>query len=291
MEFLTTAEVASYLRIKERKIYELVREGQIPCSRVTGKHLFPRQAIDRWVMNHLSGDEPLEQPAPPVYAGSHDPLVGWALREARTELAELCDGSVDGAQRLLDGRAQVIGLHVIDPETGRFNDPVRLGLGGLRDLVMIQWAERRQGLVVAPENPAGIGGLEDVVGKRCRVATRQATAGADTLFRYLLAEAGYGMEDLRREAGVALTEDDVAVEIQTGRADCGFAVEASARRHGLGFIPLARERFDLAMRRRTYFEPSVQRLLAFTRTARFRERAQAMGGYDLGGCGEVVHNA
>lgn len=291
MEFLTTAEVASYLRIKERKIYELVREGQIPCSRVTGKLLFPRQAIDRWVMNHLSGDEWLELPAPPVYAGSHDPLVGWALREARAELAELCDGSVDGAQRLLEGRAQVIGLHVIDPESGRFNDPVQLGLGGLRDLVTIQWAERWQGLVVAPGNPLGLAGLEDIVGQRCRVATRQATAGADTLFRYLLAGAGYGVEDLRREAGVALTEDDVAVEIQTGRADCGFAVEAAARRHGLDFIPLARERFDLAMRRRTFFEPPVQRLLAFTRTARFRERAQAMGGYELGGCGEVVYNA
>jgi excisionase family DNA binding protein len=37
MDLLTTAEAADYLRLKERKLYELVSEGAIPCSKVTGK--------------------------------------------------------------------------------------------------------------------------------------------------------------------------------------------------------------------------------------------------------------
>jgi len=32
-ELMTTQEVADYLRIKERKIYDLVQRGAIPCSR------------------------------------------------------------------------------------------------------------------------------------------------------------------------------------------------------------------------------------------------------------------
>ena len=48
-DYLTTAEVADYLRLKERKVYELVRERAIPCARVTGKLLFPRRAIDAWI--------------------------------------------------------------------------------------------------------------------------------------------------------------------------------------------------------------------------------------------------
>ncbi len=40
-ELMSTREVADYLRIKERKVYDLVRERKIPCSRVTGKWLFP----------------------------------------------------------------------------------------------------------------------------------------------------------------------------------------------------------------------------------------------------------
>ena len=38
--FLTTKEVAALLRIKERKVYELVAAHAIPVSRVTGKLLF-----------------------------------------------------------------------------------------------------------------------------------------------------------------------------------------------------------------------------------------------------------
>src|SRR5699024_2554884 len=76
--YMTTQEVASYLRLKQRKIYELVRRQQIPCARITGKLLFPRQAIDLWVMRHLEGDRASAVSPPPVYAGSHDPLLEWA---------------------------------------------------------------------------------------------------------------------------------------------------------------------------------------------------------------------
>jgi len=156
---------------------------------------------------------------------------------------------------------------------------------------MIRWAERRQGLVLAPGNPLGIRTLADIADRPCRVVMRQPGAGADTLLRSLLAAAGIQLERLTRTPGVALTEDDLAVEIQADRADCGLAVEAASRRHGLEFIPLATECFDLAMRRRTYFEPPLQRLFSFTRTARFLERARAMGGYQVGDCGSVVYNA
>src|SRR3546814_13978334 len=48
-ELMTTQEVADYLRLKERKIYELVRQKRIPCTRVTGKWLFPKAEIDQWL--------------------------------------------------------------------------------------------------------------------------------------------------------------------------------------------------------------------------------------------------
>ena len=54
MDLLTTAEAADYLRLGERKLYELVAENRIPCSKVTGKWLFPRQELDRWVNSGLA---------------------------------------------------------------------------------------------------------------------------------------------------------------------------------------------------------------------------------------------
>lgn len=290
-DFMTTSEVAAYLRIKQRKIYELVREREIPCARVTGKLLFPREAIDLWVMRHIQGDRVGAIPAPPVYAGSHDPLLEWALRQSQADLGVLCNGSGDGVRRLLDNKAQIAGLHVLDSETGEYNEPSRLGLSGMPDLVTIEWARRVQGLVVAPGNPLAIKAVDDLRRAGIRVAHRQHGAGAATLFSHLLQQTGIEAEQLAMVERPSLTEDDLALEIRDGRADCGLAVQAAACRHGLDFIPLAQERFDLALRRRDYFATPMQQLIAFTRTAAFAEHAASYGGYNVAGCGAVVYNA
>lgn len=290
-EYLTTAEVAAYLRLKERKVYDLVRHGDMPCVRITGKLLFPRQMIDLWVMNHLEGDEQSSTPVAAVLAGSHDPLLEWAARESGAGLALLCRGSMDGARRLLDGRVMLAGLHVLDPQSGAYNAPAALGLGGMRDLVMIHWAVRRQGLLLPPGNPLGVRHLSDLQRPGLRVAQRQPEAGADTLFRSLLERAGVDHGSLLLSDHPSLSEDDLALAIREGQADVGVAIEAAARRHGLEFIPLHLENFDLAIRRRHYFEAPVQRLLEFARADRMHERARMLGGYDISTLGAVAYNA
>lgn len=290
-EYLTTAEVAQYLRLKERKIYDLVRQGEMPSVRVTGKLLFPRQAIDLWLMNHLEGDQAGNAQTPLVLVGSHDPLLDWVMRESGSALASLCRGSMDGVNRLVEGRAMIAGLHVLDPASGQYNQPQRLGLGGVRDLVVVHWARRQQGLLLAPGNPKGITGIRDLVSDGLRIAHRQSAAGSDTLFRWLLDHHDVDRARLELVANASLTEDDLALAIREGAADAGLAVEAAARRHGLHFIPLHEEKFELAMRRRSYFEPAIQQLLSFARSDRCAERAARMGGYDLAELGAVAYNA
>ena len=51
---MTTAEVAALLRVKERKIYELVSENQIPHTKVTGKLLFPKALVRDWIKSGTS---------------------------------------------------------------------------------------------------------------------------------------------------------------------------------------------------------------------------------------------
>ncbi|MDZ7853192.1 MAG: helix-turn-helix transcriptional regulator [Halomonas sp.] len=289
--YLTTAEVADYLRLKERKVYDLVRQGALPCVRVTGKLLFPRQSIDLWLMNHLEGDRASSRPVPAVLAGSQDPLLEWAVRESGAGLALLCHGSGDGVRRLLAGEAMVAGLHLLDEHSGGYNRPETLGLSGMRDLVMMRWVRRRQGLLLAPDNPLGIASLEDLAQDSVRLGHRQPDAGAHRLLEWLLARAGIDTGRLHFTEHPSLNEDDLALAIRQGEADAGLGVEAAARRQGLAFVPLHEEAFDLALRRRSYFEPPIQRLLAFAREVRFAERAEALGGYDISELGRVVHNA
>jgi len=243
------------------------------------------------LMNHLEGDDAVSSPTPPVLAGSQDPLLEWAVKESGAELALLCQGSGDGVQRLIAGRAMLAGMHIWHAESRGYNDPVTLGLSGMRDLVLIRWAKRQQGLLLAADNPHRLARLEDIARPGIRLAHRQPDAGVSHLLQSLLARHRLDARNLTWATHPSLSEDDLALAIRQGEADVGVGIEAAARRQGLAFIPLQQEHFDLAMRRRHYFDPAMQRLLAFAGSERFVQRAEALGGYDIAELGHVVYNA
>ena len=284
-DFLTTKEVAAYLRIKERRVYELVRQRAIPCTRVTGKWLFPKALIDVWLAEGVDGEAAVRPP--PVIAGSQDPLLDWAVKESGCGLALLAGGSLDGLKRFAEGTAMVAGLHLLDADSGAFNVPA-LGAGvARRGVVLLEWAWRQQGLVVAAGNPHGVRGLADLTAKGLRVVRRQREAGSHLLLAHLLEREGLSLDDLTAAEETARSETDLGLAILEGRAEAGLAVEAVARTLKLGFVPLMRERYDLLLRRRDYFEPPLQTLFAFTRTAAFAKRAEATGACDVSGLGTV----
>jgi putative molybdopterin biosynthesis protein len=288
--WMTTGEIAAYLRVGERTIYELVRRRRIPCTRAAGKLLFPRHLVDLWLEGGIELDDRPARRPPPVVGGSHDPLLEWALREARSGLAVLEGGSMDGLRRLAAGEVMAAGLHILDPASGTYNVAALRALAGLADIVLVEWAWRCQGLVLAPGNPLGIGRVADLVRPTIRVARRQEEAGAQLLLRHLVGAAGARYGEIG-EGPVAGNETDLAALILDGKADAGLAIESVARRFRLDFLPLQRERFDLALRRRDYFEPQFQALLGFAREARFAERAAELGGYEVATLGRVRYNA
>ncbi len=288
-EFMTTKEVAGYLRVKERRVYELVRQRAIPCTRVTGKWLFPKTLVDLWLAERVEGARPAPAP-PPVIAGSHDPLLEWAVKESGCGLALLPGGSLDGLARFAEAQAVAAGLHLFDADSGEFNVAAVGAAVPALGVVLIEWARRVQGLVLPAGNPRGVRGLRDLKDKAVRVARRQPEAGSRLLLAHLLEREGLGPDDLLWAEETARGETEVGLAILEERAGAGFAVEAVARTLKLDFVPLMEERYDLLIRRRDYFEPAMQTLLAFARRPAFRERAARMGGYDVGGLGKVCYN-
>ena len=111
-DLLTTDEAATYLRLSERKLYELVANGAVPCTKVTGKWLFPKAALDRWLAAGLLMPALAQAPAPPIEGGSHDPLQEWALRESGSGLASLPEGSEAGLRRLTRGEVMIAAIHL-----------------------------------------------------------------------------------------------------------------------------------------------------------------------------------
>lgn len=291
-DMMTVHEVADYLRVKERKIYDLINQKQIPCTRVTGKWLFPRYLIDMWLMQNSESvsQDALLRSAPEIVVGSHDPLLEWALRESGRPIAMQTTGSMEGLGRFAAGEALICGMHVLDTAIGEFNTSAIKNALPDHGVVAIEWAWRQQGLIVAPGNPLELHSLKDITDKNALLIDRQSGAGSRILLDHLFEKAGVDKSLIKTTDKPARTEIDVGLTISNGKADVGIAVESVARQLRLDFIPLTKERFDLVMRRFDYFEPPIQNLLELTRSPAFIEKAEELGGYELSGAGKVILN-
>ena len=290
-EYLNTDEAAGYLRLSERKLYELVAQGAVPCTKVTGRWLFPKAALDRWVAAGLHGPDLARSPAPPVVGGSQDPLLEWALRESGSGLASLPEGSEAGLRRLARNQVSIaaIHLHRVDGDDETANIEAVAHAPGLHDAVLITFARREQGLVVAPGNPMALTDLPSVAERGATLALRPAGAGAQLLLIALAARAGLALDRLKLLHPVCVTGSDLAEAVRTGRADCGVASRSVAVPAGLDFVPIVWERFDLVLRQRDYFLPGPQALFRFIATPALQRRATELGGYDIAGAGSVRH--
>ena len=290
MQLFTTAEAANYLRLKERKIYEMVTEGTVPCTKVTGRWLFPKADLDHWLASSITRPAGMTRPEPaPIIGGSHDPLLEWALRESGSGLATLAVGSEAGFNRFIAGETIAAGmhLHALEDPQADANLAAVSGRSDLQDAVMIAFCRREQGLLLAPGNPLKIRGIDDVIAKRVRIAMRPQGAGAQLLLLSLLQRAKAALDQLAAVSPVCPTGPDIAQAIRASRADTGIATRSVANSAGLDFVPIVWEPFDLLMRQRDYFHPPLQALIRFLGSDELAARAQEMGGFDLSDAGKV----
>ncbi|WP_237155535.1 helix-turn-helix transcriptional regulator [Oryzibacter oryziterrae] len=295
-DFLTTREIADLLRVKERKVYDLVAKGEIPVRRVTGKLLFARAEIENWMAGGKGAAAQMptvsltaRQPAavrPSICVGGHDPLLEWALRESRSGIAAFLDGALDGIERAAAGECIAAGLHI--PEADDWNVGMVAELFGGEPWVLLEWAKRKRGLLIRRGLGASPRNLRQVRGLRFQ--SRQPSAGSELVLTQLLDAEGMTRDDLTLVSSVERSESDLGLAIATGRAEVGLGIEAAARQFGLDFVPLVEERFDLMIWRQAFFEPPMQRLMAFCRSEAFAERARDLGGYDVSGFGTVHFN-
>ena len=293
MEFLTTSEAAAYVRLGERKLYELVTSGAIPCSKVAGKWLFPRHELDLWVLSGLARPAGMiAADPPPIVGGSQDDLLEWSLRESGSSLASLTEGTARGVERLRRGEVIAAAVHfhgdaISSDSAGESNIATVRAMPDLHDAVLVAFVRREQGLLVAPGNPKHLFGLADTLATGAQMAVRQPGAGARMLLDVLLTRAGAGPRDLRRLDPPCLTGPDLAAAIRGGKADCGIATRAAAKSAGLDFVPLLWENFDLLMRQRSYFRPAMQGLIRFLSEKRLLQRAEELTGYDPSPAGQI----
>ena len=288
-DYLTTSELAELLRIKERKVYEMAASGKIPCTRATGKLLFSRHEVESWLSEKGSNTsaQRAAEIRPSIFLGSHDPLLEWALKESGCRLASSFDGSLDGLERFAAGEGLAAAVHLYEGDPDAWNTRTVSEKFSGQAVVLTEFCWRQRGLVIKSELKDRIQSIADLKGHR--ITPRQASAGTQILLLHLMAQQGIDAGDV--DFGeLAYTETDAVTSILDGSADATLGLRSVARRFKLDFVPLMRERFDLLVDRRAWFDPAFQAFLSFCQSTVFRERAESLHDYDVSGIGSIHFN-
>ncbi len=292
--FLDVKQVAAYLNINTKKVYALVAEGKIPATKVTGKWLFPRKLIDRWLMESSHGGLLTDRL---VITGSDDPLLQHAVMQLVRELQgralvtyTYADTEL-GLSLLARHRADVCGVRWGPAqESVRRHTALIQQYAPHKNWVLVRACERHQGLMTVPGLVDTSGDREALFAPGVRWAMRRDAASSQRQLKELFAEHNIDPARLRVITR-AQNERDAASLVARDEVDVVPGTQAVATEFGLEFVPIGWEAYDFALDRGVYFRALFQKLLEIMRRADCQRIAENLGGYDFSHSGHVVWSA
>ena len=222
-----------------------------------------------------------------IFSGSHD-LALEAAAESLSKYVSILSlpvGSLDGLVNLRQGLCHLSGAHLLD-ENGEYNLPYIRRFFPDRDMKVITLANRTQGLMLQAGNPMGIKAISDLANTSVRSVNRNPGSGTRLWLDGELKKAGIPPEAIRGYDRVVKTHSEAAALIANGKADAAIGLQAAAHVHGLDFIPLFDERYDLVLPGEA--QKTLAPLLDYLQTNDFRHTAEALTGYSTVHCGEAI---
>ena len=300
-EFMNTKEVAKYLDIHEKQVYMLIKAGKIPCTRVTGKWIFPINLIDKWIQT--SAQDSLQQARKRVNqiegtllaAGSNDPLQDILLTIIKKDhpafnIFSANTGSVDGLKALNMGFTDIAFSHLFDPQTGDYNTPYLKQYCPDHQPVVVNLFYRQIGFLIAKSKSDIFKGWKSLTHKKIRIVNRQSGSGIRILLDYELKNRGISSSDISGYNNEVYTHFEVGLSLISGEADVGIASAAVAKILDLNFQPLVSERFDMILDKNTFFQPAIQTFIETLQSDQFKNRVGKIGNYNFKDAGRILHS-
>jgi putative molybdopterin biosynthesis protein len=222
-----------------------------------------------------------------IFSGSHDLALEAAasLLSKYVNLLSLPVGSLDGLVNLRQGLCHISGAHLLD-ENGEYNTPFIRRFFPDREVEVITLANRIQGLMFRTGNPKKIRDISDLANANIRFVNRNAGSGTRLWLDTELKKIGIHPGAVRGYDRVVKTHSEAAARIASGKADAALGLQAAASQHGLDFIPLFEERYDLILPREQ--EKVLTPLLDYLQTVDFHRATESLTGYSAVHSGEQV---
>jgi putative molybdopterin biosynthesis protein len=194
-------------------------------------------------------------------------------------------GSGEALRLAAAGLVHAAGVHRRDPEGG-YNTAAASELPGGAEVVgFTAW---REGLVVRPELVSAVRGLDSVAARGLRIVNREPGAEARRVLDRERQRLGLDPAELPGYDSHAAGHLQVASAVAAAIADVGVASEPAALAYGLGFVPLADERFDLVLPGKHLGSREVQGLMKVLTSPWLLAQLASLPGYDPADCGDRI---
>jgi putative molybdopterin biosynthesis protein len=297
-KMMNTKEVAEYLGINEKQVYALIKAGKIPCTRVTGKWVFPKNLIDEWINATAKGNvsstaKTERHPGQILAAGSNDPVLDLLISQNNAYdefFIFTCNtGSTEGLRLMGESRSDVAWCHLFDADTGTYNIPYVASRMADKKIAVIHLFYREIGLLVSPDASKKIKKFEDIA-SGIRFINRQKGSGIRIFLDHNLKKSGIDSAAVTGYENEVRTHFEIGLSILSGKADAGISSVAISKLLGLPFVPLARESFDMVVGKETFFEKGIQAFIEALQSKKFRKTVEPLGEYDFADSGKILYS-
>jgi molybdate transport repressor ModE-like protein len=197
-------------------------------------------------------------------------------------------GSAEALASLRRGGCDVAGFHVADGPLGRRAAMLYAEALGPAIHRLVWVATRRQGLIVQSGNPNSIGSVANLARPGLRFINRQRDSGTRMLLDELLGEARIDPARIDGYDNEEHTHAAVAAHVASGLADAGLGIEAAAAQFKLAFVPLAVERYFLAVHKDVLERREGKLLIGLLRGDAFHDAVNAVHGTRAHRTGEIA---
>ena len=285
MQILSTKEVSAYLNINEKKIYQLVKDCEIPFTRVGGKIIFTQEIIDRWIRQNTELKKNI------LIAGSDDQLfkeiVDHYNRDSSNTVFCATVGSVNGIKTLKSGQATMSCVHIADQE-GHYSLSFLDRYLNRSDYVVMSLFKRKQGIYLPADNPHAVKSFKDIFAKGLRFANRNQGSGTRILVDQLLKGHKINIQPGTPTPPEAQSHIGAAMKVLSGEADASFGIQNISEMLKLRFIPVFEEPFNLIVPADQWETRVVKNFLDGFDQTRLPMHLQNLPGYDISEIGKIL---
>ncbi len=313
---LNAQEVADILKIARNTVYEIIKRGDLPFSKVGKQVRIQRQDVEAYLSRTHSAPVPAAAPVQEISRQSNViPYPQPFIEDTRGHEFIICGqdisldilinhlnmsndflqvyrsylGSYNGIYALYQGRVNVATTHLWDGDLNEYNvSYVKKMLPGVPALIM-RIGERQHGFYIKKKNPKGISDWTDLKRNDISIVNREKGSGTRVLLDERLRLMGINGESIKGYLHEYKSHVAVATAVSQGLADFALGSETGFKNvGGIDFIPLQSECYDLIVRQSDADKQPYRQILDIVASSAFKRDLESLGGYDTRETGKII---